>query len=81
MNEANFTESSVDCTLCYSYLDELGLDLVRLLLNNDFNSACSYLIQNISNPQILEQTIEIFLVHLKNGISPLPLLSFLLLTV
>ena len=43
----------------------IGMIMAQMFLSNDFDSACAYLISNITNAEVLEELLAIFLENIK----------------
>ena len=39
--------------------------MAQMFLNNDFDAACAYLISNVTNAEVLEELLAIFLENIK----------------
>ena len=43
----------------------IGMIMAQMFLNNDFDAACAYLISNVTNAEVLEELLAIFLENIK----------------
>ena len=46
-------------------VNAIGMIMAQMFLNNDFDAACAFLISNVTNAEVLEELLAIFLENIK----------------